>query len=351
MSTAVVFGGYGTFGLHVVRELVRLGIAVVVAGRDARRAEALAAELGRPHRWVAADVNRLDECRRALEGRHIAVNCAGPYSAQTTALLDACLEQGCHYADLADDRAYVARVRSYGERFGERGLSAVYGCSSLPGISGALALRAAAISTEKPRHARVSLFIGNNNPKGLAAVQSLMQTLGQPIAAPQGPLRGFRDREVIPFPAPVGPRSTFNVSTPEYDLFPDHLGAASVVVKAGLEFWPGMFSLALLAALRVPCGKWLSWWLVQSGKPFQRFGASGGAVMAELFYAGGSRRWAALVARSGGQVMAALPCAFAVEALCNTANMPAGAVTAYELLGAQTLLDRLVAEGYELHES
>ena len=36
MSSAIVFGGYGTFGTHIVRELSQLGIAVVVAGLTVR---------------------------------------------------------------------------------------------------------------------------------------------------------------------------------------------------------------------------------------------------------------------------------------------------------------------------
>ena len=46
----IVFGGYGVFGTLVCRELARLGATVTVAGRDARRAAALARDLGPNHR-------------------------------------------------------------------------------------------------------------------------------------------------------------------------------------------------------------------------------------------------------------------------------------------------------------
>jgi uncharacterized protein YbjT (DUF2867 family) len=45
LKTAVVFGGYGVFGSHVARELVKRGVPVVVAGRDQARAESFAKEL------------------------------------------------------------------------------------------------------------------------------------------------------------------------------------------------------------------------------------------------------------------------------------------------------------------
>src|SRR5262249_5274212 len=157
----------GTFGAHVCRELAARGIPLTLAGRDGARAEAFARELGRGCGGLAADVSRPDSCRVALRGHGVAVNCAGPFNCQGAALLEACLAEGCHYADIADDRAYTALARGLGERFRARGLAAVYGCSSLPGISGALAL-AAGRGAGAVRRVRVTLFIGNRNPKGEA---------------------------------------------------------------------------------------------------------------------------------------------------------------------------------------
>jgi hypothetical protein len=65
VKRAVVFGGYGTFGALVARELARLGVTVTVAGRDRRRAEALARELGPGHAGAAADVSRRESCRQS----------------------------------------------------------------------------------------------------------------------------------------------------------------------------------------------------------------------------------------------------------------------------------------------
>jgi hypothetical protein len=71
--------------------------------------------------------------------------------------------------------------------------------------------------------------------------------------------------------------------------------------------------------------------------------------MTELFWADGAVRRAALVARREGQRMAALPCTLGAYALCTGGGKP-GVGTAYELLGG-TLLERLCAEGFELHQT
>lgn len=349
MSRILVFGGYGVFGTHVSRELARLGSHLTIAGRDLARAQSCANSVGSNCRAVAADVTSVNSCRGALDGHTVAVNCAGPFHRFGTTVLEACLDAGCHYVDIADDRGYAARVREQGERFRERGLAAVYGCSSLPGISGALALRARAGVASSVERARVTLFIGNHNPKGQAAVRSLLAELGRPIAAPQQTIFGFRDREVVPLPPPFGRRGVFNFDSPEYDLFPNLLSTRSVSVKVGFELRAATYAFALLALLRAGYGPFMARLLELPGKALAWFGCSGGVVMSELFFADGLVRRAAICGRTDGQRMAALPCAWVARALGTGDIRLVGAATAYEFLGAEVLLEKLVEAGFELH--
>jgi hypothetical protein len=278
----------------------------------------------------------------------VAVNCAGPFQKLNSSLLEACCQIGCHYTDIADDRGYTALVRSFDERFARRGLTAVYGCSSLPGISGALALLARERSSAPVERARVTLFIGNKNPKGPAAFRSLLAGLGKPIAAPQGPLVGFHDRETVPLPAPFGPRSVFNFDSPEYDLFPSLLEARAVVVKVGFELRLATLSFALLARLHRDYGSLASRLLELPGRILGRLGCSGGVVMSELFFTDGSVHRAALVSRSDGQRMAALPCALAARTLSQRAVSKTATLTAYAFFGARSLMQQLVEAGFQL---
>jgi hypothetical protein len=351
MSSGIVIGGYGTFGSQVARELARRGVALTIAGRDGGRAEAFARSLGPNHRWRRVDVTRLDDCREAITGHRVVVHCAGPFGDLGTALLDAALTAGCHYVDLGDDRRYTRVVQSYGERFRERGLAAVYGCSSLPGISGALALRLRREFAESPERARVTLFIGNNNPKGAAAVQSLLAGLGRPIEAPQGTVRGFRDREVVPLPEPFGRRGVFNFESPEYDLFPSLLGVRSALVKVGFELRLATYGFALLAMLGLAGGRRTARVLDLLARPLRWVGCSGGAVMVELFDRDGQSRSAAIVAREDGQRMAALPCALVAHALMRSDPTAFGSMTAYDFLGCDVLLDGLTSAGFALKET
>jgi hypothetical protein len=348
MKPVLVVGGYGTFGTIVCRDLARRGVPLTVAGRDAARADTLARALGPGCRGLELDVTQAAACRAALQGREVVVDCAGPFDHRDPTLLEACLDAGCHYADISDDRRHAAMVRGYGEPFRSRNLAAVFGCSSLPGISGALALHALRRATPPVERVRVTLFIGNNNPKGDAAAWSLLAGLGRPIRAPQGTLYGFQDREVVPLPLPFGRRAVFNFESPDYDLFPELLGVRSLSVKVGFELRMATYLFALLASLGSGYGARTARLLALFGRPFQRFGCSGGAVMAELFLSDGTVRRATLLARRDGQRMAALPCVLVAHALARDRIEGSGALTAYKFLGADSLLRALVAEGFEL---
>jgi hypothetical protein len=342
----VVFGGYGVFGSLVARELSDLPLRI--AGRDGGRAASFAASLGGT--GMAADVSDPASCARALEGARVAVSCAGPFGELTLALPEVCLAAGVHYVDIADDRGWFARLRGMSDRFRSAGLAAACGCSTLPGISGALALVAAERLREKSfgvRRARVTLFIGNANPKGMAAVESAASQLGRRFEAPQGTLIGLRGREVVDLPPPFGPRGVYDFDSPEMDLFPDLIGAHEVRVKVGFESRMATASLAAMSYLGPELGVPVSRAITPMARLASRFGHSGGYVKVELTGPDGKRSDAWIGGAREGQRMAALPAAFVARGLYEGSVEERGALTSYEALGARPLLDRISAAGYD----
>ncbi len=342
-----VFGGYGVFGAHAARTLAAAGIPLRIAGRDAARAKRFTAELGAEHEGLAADANDRDSCTRALRGVRVALSCAGPFSTLSTALPEACLTAGVHYVDIADARGWIPRLRMLAEMFRERDLAAAVGCSSLPGISGALAILAARRLREVEQ-ARVTLFIGNRNPKGEAAVRAAVTQLGRTFPAPQGMLRGFRGPEIVDLPPPFGPRIVHDWESPELDLFPGLLGARAVRVKVGFEARLASRSFAALARLGPRLGGLLLAGVAPLARRLSNSGHSGGFVKVDLSAPDGTEASASLGGANEGQKMAALPAAFVAQGLWDGSVTARGLSTAYEALGADPLLERLVTEGYEL---
>jgi NAD(P)-dependent dehydrogenase (short-subunit alcohol dehydrogenase family) len=344
---ALVFGGYGTFGARVCRELAARHIEVTVAGRDRARALRLARELGPQHRALEADAQKPEP--KLLAAHHVVAGCAGPFSSLGTTLAEACLEARVPYVDLSDDRAQVAAVFALDARLRERRVAAVPGCSSLPTLSGVLALTVAAARREHPERARLTMFAGNHNPKGVAAVRSAVGVIGRPIAAPQGTLRGFGDGVVVELPAPFGRRRVYNFESPDYDLLPPLLGVGAIEVKVGFELGLAGRAFSLLGAFGSHWGDGAASFLRAIGRPLGGVGHSGGAILAELFWPDGERRWAALGSSTDGQQMAALPCALVAARLAEQRETdPVGALPAWQLFGVQPLLEELTAAGFSL---
>ncbi|MGA7261329.1 MAG: SDR family NAD(P)-dependent oxidoreductase, partial [Stellaceae bacterium] len=64
---AVVTGGNGGIGLGMVRGLAAAGARVVVAARNAEKAEAALAELGAQSAFIALDVADESSCRAVID--------------------------------------------------------------------------------------------------------------------------------------------------------------------------------------------------------------------------------------------------------------------------------------------
>jgi hypothetical protein len=339
-----VLGGYGTFGARVSRDLAGRGHRVVVAGRDGRRAESLARALGPEHAGVSADVRDLAACRQALRGAAVAVVCAGPFSALGSAPARAALEEGAHYVDIADDRAYIRALRDLDGEFTRARLCAAYGCSSLPAVSSALALSVADPS-DPPARARVTLYIGAANPKGEASVRAMVERLGRTVRTADGAQPGFGDPQTVPLPAPFGPRTAYTFDGPEHDLFPRLLGVSAVDVRVGFELPLANTGFALLARTGAHWGRWTACFLARLATLAPAMGTSGGAVLVELTWSDGRRAARALVADAGGQRMASLPCAEVAHALARGPSLVVGVHPPTDVVAAPALLAALEAAG------
>lgn len=335
VSTIAVLGGYGTFGARVSRELARRGHRVIVGGRDLQRGFALGQTLdGGPHEAVRADLADEESCRAAVRGASVVAVCAGPFSSIGAAPARAALGVGAHYVDIADDVEYIRRLRALDADFARIGRCAAFGCSSLPAISSALAL-SLLDDGDRPSAARVTLFIGNDNPKGAASVRAMVERLG----------RGFRDGARIAFPPPVGLRMAYTFAAPEQDLFPTLLGVKSVEVRVGFELPVVNGLLRLMALTPLRWGRRTAAVLTRLGPLAPRMGTSSGAVLVELAWTDGRRRARALIADEDGQRMAALPCALAAHVLATAPRAISGVRPPTDVVAPAALLSELEAAG------
>ncbi|HYU17302.1 MAG TPA: saccharopine dehydrogenase NADP-binding domain-containing protein [Chloroflexota bacterium] len=334
----LIAGGYGVFGRVLARELLSTTqVDLVLAGRDLRRAEKACRELGAGERASALRLD-LSEPRSLEQGTAgcFAVACtAGPFQSLHPGLPAAAVRAGAHWLDIADLPGWVMRVLA------DTALGAAASVAELavmPGLSSTPTLATVLIDWCRDRvpgasGARLTLFIGNRNPKGPAAIASALSALS---AHPQA------------VDLPVGRRIAYRFDYPGAETIWGDLGAAMEFRVAFESRLAGRvmasaspFARRLKASERARLARWLA--IVAA--PASRFGSNVGCLQVELWDGAGSSARAALVGR--GQRLAILPCALAIEALLSAEPRPRGLVKPAGWLTTQEWLSRLQARGVE----
>ena len=101
MSRWMIYGANGYTGRLVAAEAVARGQAPVLAGRNRGEVEALARELGLPS--VVVGLDERSRLRDALHELRLVLHCAGPFSATSQPMIEACLDTGTHYLDITGE--------------------------------------------------------------------------------------------------------------------------------------------------------------------------------------------------------------------------------------------------------
>jgi short subunit dehydrogenase-like uncharacterized protein len=97
----LIYGATGYTGELIAREAARRGEKPILAGRNASAVAALASELGCPQRAFGLDdPAALDS---GLDGVRAVIHCAGPFSATSKPMVEACLRKKAHYLDITGE--------------------------------------------------------------------------------------------------------------------------------------------------------------------------------------------------------------------------------------------------------
>lgn len=190
----VLFGATGYTGALTARALVAQGATPVLAGRDAVRLQALAAELGGLETAVA-DVDRPASVRALLERGDVLVSTVGPFTRWGGPAVEAALDAGAHYLDSTGETPFIRRIfEAYGPRAqaAEVGLLTAFGYDWVPGnLAGALALRDAG---DRASRVQVGYFMsgkaGGSGDMSGGTRASLVEALTEPAFA-------FRDAAIV----------------------------------------------------------------------------------------------------------------------------------------------------------
>jgi len=97
----MIYGANGYTGRLVTELAVRRGHRPVLAGRNEGELAALAAAMGLQHR--AFSLTHPDKVTAGLAGIDLVAHCAGPFSATSRPVVDACIATATHYLDITGE--------------------------------------------------------------------------------------------------------------------------------------------------------------------------------------------------------------------------------------------------------
>ena len=183
----LVIGATGHFGGRICRRLTQIpDIHLVLASRAIERADTLAKTLLADGPSASISTVELDQSSQSLQESLraveplIVVHTAGPYQGQDYRVANACIDQGCHYVDLADGSDFVMNFSSLDEAARRRNVLLVTGASTLPALSGAVIDELRADFSEL-EGIDISIAPGHRTPRGGGTVAAVLSYCGRPF--------------------------------------------------------------------------------------------------------------------------------------------------------------------------
>ncbi|MES2491417.1 MAG: saccharopine dehydrogenase NADP-binding domain-containing protein [Pseudomonadota bacterium] len=97
----LIYGANGYTGELIAREAKSRGMTPILAGRNAAKIAALGKELGLEYRVFG--LGSPTEISSHLGGVGLVLHCAGPFSATSAPMIEACIQAKSHYLDIAGE--------------------------------------------------------------------------------------------------------------------------------------------------------------------------------------------------------------------------------------------------------
>ncbi len=250
----LVLGGYGNFGLLIVKKLAQIpNVEVVVGGHNLKKAEAVAKRHGSHAAHVESTAGNLAERFRELQ-IEVVINTVGPFQGQNYHVAQSAIDAGIHYIDIADAREFVLGISKLDVAAMEKEVMVVSGASSVP------TLTAAVIDMHLPEFEQLQVIdygiTSSERIPGAATVQAVMSYIGKPFRQWRDGawkwVHGWQSFGRHRFASALGTRWFGNCDVPDLEIFPQRYpGVRTVRFRAGL-------------GLRTThCGLWWLSWLVR----------------------------------------------------------------------------------------
>ena len=177
----MIYGANGYTGELIAREAVARGMRPILAGRQSESISRVAGELGLDHR-VFGLVNP-SHVTGGLEGMALVMHSAGPYSATSAPMVEACLTTGAHYLDITGEIRVFETLNTRHEQARQRGVMLLPGVGFDVVPTDCLAARLAS-SVDKPTELELAFRTTRSITPGTA--KGVVESMGLPNLVRRG---------------------------------------------------------------------------------------------------------------------------------------------------------------------
>lgn len=225
MKRVLIIGGYGNFGSYIARALADdPGIVLIIGGRSKAQADAFALSLGtaNPAKGFQIDIDGDLGKAFARISPDMVIHTTGPFQSQDYRIAEAAIAHRCHYADLADARAFVSGIETLDAAARSTDVLVVTGASSVP------CLTAAIIDEALPRFRSLEMIdygisAAQQTNRGLATASAVLSYVGKPFTTLREGhwtrVYGWQDLHAERYPR-IGLRLFGNCDIPDLEIFP-----------------------------------------------------------------------------------------------------------------------------------
>ncbi len=173
-SAILIYGATGYTGRLAAEHAVAIGLRPILAGRSGAALEPLAARLGLEHRvFNLADATRL---RQGLDQVAVVLHAAGPFSATSRPMVNACVATRAHYCDITGEIDVFEALAARDAEAKTAGIMLLPGAGFDVVPSDCLAAHVAA---RLPAAARLRLSIGGLSTVSRGTAKTMLEGIAQ----------------------------------------------------------------------------------------------------------------------------------------------------------------------------
>ncbi len=241
IKRVLIIGGYGNFGRFISSKLSRENnLQLIIAGRNPSKGIELVETLDAVNQPEVVKLDIYEDLQQSLKEIQpdIVIHTSGPFQSQSYIVAEACIEQGCHYMDLADAREFVVGISRLDDSASSSKVLVVAGASSVPTLTCAI-IDKYQDQFESITAVDSAISTAQITAEGLATTKAVLSYVGKTFPVlkegQQSDVYGWQDIRLRKF-WQLNTRALSNCNIPDFDVLPmRYPDLQNIRFQAGIE--------------------------------------------------------------------------------------------------------------------